>query len=174
MTTLRREIGEVFVDEYQDTDPSQVRLLQVIAGDGRDVVVVGDPDQSIYAFRGAEARGILDFPELFRTADGAPAPVLALNRTRRFGSGIAGREPQRRRPARPAALAAGRGLRRVPASAADPDLPKGQVEVFTCSSAGAEAEHIAEILRSAHLRDGLAWNDDGRAGARRPDHDSRH
>ena len=94
VTTLRREIGCVFVDEYQDTDPSQVRLLQVIAGDGRDVIVVGDPDQSIYAFRGAEARGILDFPELFRTAGGAPAPVVALDRTRRFGSGSVGREPQ--------------------------------------------------------------------------------
>ena len=86
VTTLRREIGCVFVDEYQDTDPSQVRLLQVVAGDGRDVIVVGDPDQSIYAFRGAEARGILDFPERFRTREGAPAPVFALNRTRRFGS----------------------------------------------------------------------------------------
>ena len=39
VTTLRSEIGCVFVDEYQDTDPSQVRLLQVIAGDGRDVIV---------------------------------------------------------------------------------------------------------------------------------------
>ena len=74
VTTLRREIGCVFVDEYQDTDPSQVRLLQVIAGDGRDVIVVGDPDQSIYAFRGAEGRGILDFPELFRARDGSPHP----------------------------------------------------------------------------------------------------
>ena len=62
VTTLRSEIGCVFVDEYQDTDPSQVRLLQVIAGDGRDVIVVGDPDQSIYAFRGAEAPRDLGFP----------------------------------------------------------------------------------------------------------------
>ncbi|HTF41347.1 MAG TPA: UvrD-helicase domain-containing protein, partial [Propionibacteriaceae bacterium] len=85
-TTRRKEISCVFVDEYQDTDPSQVRLLQIVGGDGRDVVVVGDPDQSIYRFRGAEARGILDFPERFRTREGAPAPILALNRTRRFGS----------------------------------------------------------------------------------------
>jgi superfamily I DNA/RNA helicase/RecB family exonuclease len=159
VTTLRREIGCVFVDEYQDTDPSQVRLLQVIAGDGRDVIVVGDPDQSIYAFRGAEARGILDFPERFCTREGAPAPVLALNRTRRFGSGL---------------LAASRSVasrlgmpRSLPAEVfqafryptADPQLPKGKVEIFTCSSVGAEAEHIAEILRSAHLRDNLAWTD---------------
>jgi superfamily I DNA/RNA helicase/RecB family exonuclease len=159
VATLRREIGPVFVDEYQDTDPAQVRLLQVIAGDGRDVIVVGDLDQSIYAFRGAEARGILDFPELFRTRDGAPATVLPLSRTRRFGSVL---------------LAASRSVasrlgmpRTLPAEVfqafryprADSELPKGKVEVFTCSSVGAEAEHIAEILRSAHLRDNLAWTD---------------
>ena len=39
----------------------------------------------------------------------------------------------------------------------DPTRPRGRVEVLTCTSAGAEAEHIAEILRAAHLRDGLAW-----------------
>jgi superfamily I DNA/RNA helicase/RecB family exonuclease len=159
VTTLRREIGSVFVDEYQDTDPSQVRLLQVVAGDGRDVIVVGDPDQSIYAFRGAEARGILDFPERFRTREGAPAPVLALNRTRRFGSVL---------------LAASRSVasrlgmpRSLPAEVfqafryptPDPGLPKGKVDILTCSSAGAEAEHIAEILRGAHLRDNLDWTD---------------
>jgi superfamily I DNA/RNA helicase/RecB family exonuclease len=159
VATLRSEISCVFVDEYQDTDPSQVRLLQVIADDGRDVIVVGDPDQSIYAFRGAEARGILDFPELFRTQDGAQAPVLALSRTRRFGGALL--KASRRVVSR-------LGLpRSLPAEVfeafrhpiADPELPKGKVEVFTCSSAGAEAEHIADILRSAHLRDNLAWTD---------------
>src|SRR5215211_5180782 len=159
VTTLRREIGCVFVDEYQDTDPSQVRLLRVIAGDGRDVIVVGDPDQSIYAFRGAEVRAVLDFPELFRTAAGSPAPVLALNRTHRFGSAL---------------LAASRSVvsrlglpRSLPAEVfaafrhpiAEPERSKGKVEVFTCSSAGAEAEHIAEMLRSSYLRDNLAWTD---------------
>jgi superfamily I DNA/RNA helicase len=159
VATLRREIGCVFVDEYQDTDPSQVRLLQVIGGDGREVIVVGDPDQSIYAFRGAEARGILDFPELFRTREGAPAPVLALNRTRRFGSALL--TASRR-------IVSRLGLpRSLPADvfeafrhpAADPELAKGKVKIFTCSSAGAEAEHIADILRSAHLRNSLAWSE---------------
>ncbi|HSU37769.1 MAG TPA: ATP-dependent DNA helicase, partial [Propionibacteriaceae bacterium] len=157
--TLRREIAEVFVDEYQDTDPAQVRLLQVIAGGGRNVVVVGDPDQSIYAFRGAEARGILDFPELFPATDGAPAPVLALNTTRRFGPAmLAASRNIASRLGMPRALPAGvfADFRRPEAA---PGLPRGTVEVFTCSSPGAEADHIAEILRRAHLRDGLAWTE---------------
>ena len=61
----RRGSRHVFVDEYQDTDPGQVALLRALAGDGRDLTVVGDPDQSIYGFRGADVRGILDFPAAF-------------------------------------------------------------------------------------------------------------
>ena len=64
-TTLRARFAHVFVDEYQDTDPGQVDLLRALAGDGRDLTVVGDPDQSIYGFRGADVRGILDFPASF-------------------------------------------------------------------------------------------------------------
>ncbi|WP_298750250.1 ATP-dependent helicase, partial [uncultured Nocardioides sp.] len=82
---LRARLRHVFVDEYQDTDPGQVALLRALAGDGRDLVVVGDPHQSIYAFRGAEVRGILEFPTQFPRADGTPAPVVALRTTRRFG-----------------------------------------------------------------------------------------
>ena len=47
----------VFVDELQDTDPAQVELLSLLAGGGRDLVAVGDPDQSIYGFRGADVAG---------------------------------------------------------------------------------------------------------------------
>jgi superfamily I DNA/RNA helicase len=82
---LRGRYQWVFVDEYQDTDPSQVALLKALAGGGRNLVVVGDPDQSIYGFRGADVRGILRFPDEFRTVTGQPAPVVALQTTRRFG-----------------------------------------------------------------------------------------
>jgi hypothetical protein len=82
---LRARIRAVFVDEYQDTDPGQVALLRALAGDGRDLVAVGDPHQSIYGFRGAEVRGILEFPTEFPRADGSPADVVALRTTRRFG-----------------------------------------------------------------------------------------
>ena len=81
---LRERFQHVFVDEYQDTDPGQVALLRALAGDGRNLVVVGDPHQSIYAFRGAEVRGILDFPRRSGT-DGSRADVVALPTTRRFG-----------------------------------------------------------------------------------------
>ena len=71
---LRARFTHVFVDEYQDTDPGQVALLRELAGDGRNLTVVGDPHQSIYGFRGAEVRGILEFPTTFPAADGSPRP----------------------------------------------------------------------------------------------------
>src|SRR3954463_15750985 len=55
----------VLVDEYQDTNHAQYRLLQLVAAPGMNVCAVGDPDQSIYAFRGADIRNILEFEQDF-------------------------------------------------------------------------------------------------------------
>ena len=55
----------VLVDEYQDTNHAQYRLLQLLASEHRNVFAVGDPDQSIYAFRGADIRNIMEFERDF-------------------------------------------------------------------------------------------------------------
>ncbi len=157
---LRRRFSHVFVDEYQDTDPGQVALLRALAGDGRDLTVVGDPHQSIYAFRGAEVRGILDFPTSFPRRDGSPAEVVALRTTRRFGprllvasqrvAGRLGLPGSIDEQAREAFLH----------PVAEPGrLGEGRVVVRTFDTDRAESEHLADLLRRAHLEDGVAWDD---------------
>lgn len=165
---LAAQYDAVYVDEYQDTDPAQVRLLHALAGGGRTLVAFGDPDQSIYAFRGADVNGILDFPAAFRRADGRPAPVAVLRTSRRSGAAllaatrlITQRMPLSRLPAEKVRA------HREPAAVRD----GGRVEVHTYPTPGAEVDNIADILRRAHLEDGVPWSDMAvlvRAGSRLP------
>ncbi|MFF8597393.1 UvrD-helicase domain-containing protein [Streptomyces sp. NPDC015232] len=141
----------VFVDEYQDTDPAQVRLLRgLTAGTAATVVAFGDPDQSIYAFRGADVNGILDFPATFGAA------VRVLDTSRRSGAALlaATRLLTQRMP-----------LPRLPADrvrahrALAPVREGGRVEVHTYPTPSTETDNIADLLRRAHLEDGVPWHD---------------
>ncbi|ANS67792.1 ATP-dependent DNA helicase [Streptomyces lincolnensis] len=163
---LAEQYDVVFVDEYQDTDPAQVRLLHALAGGGRTLVAFGDPDQSIYAFRGADVNGILEFPRDFPRADGRPAPVEVLRTSRRSGAALltATRLLTQRMP-----------LTRLPADKVRahrelaPVRDGGRVEVYTYPTPGTELDNIADILRRAHLEDGVPWGDMAvlvRAGSR--------
>jgi DNA helicase-2/ATP-dependent DNA helicase PcrA len=64
----RKAFKWVLVDEYQDTNRVQYRLRQLLAGEHRNLTVVGDEDQSVYAFRHADIRNILDFERDFPDA----------------------------------------------------------------------------------------------------------
>ncbi|MFJ4980948.1 ATP-dependent helicase [Streptomyces coeruleorubidus] len=165
-TWLAARYDAVYVDEYQDTDPAQVRLLHALAGGGRTLVAFGDPDQSIYAFRGADVNGILDFPHAFPRADGRPAPVAVLRTSRRSGAALlaATRLLTQRMP-----------LTRLPAEKVRahrelaPVRDGGRVEAYTYPTPGTELDNIADILRRAHLEDGVPWSEMAvlvRAGSR--------
>jgi len=140
----------VFVDEYQDSDPAQESLLLALAGDGRELIAVGDPDQSIYEFRGADVRALSEFPERFRAAAGQPAPVVALQTCRRSGPVLlaASRRVARRLPRGPI------GHRDLIAG----NPAAGEVRILIADSSTQEAALVADTLRRAHLADGVPWS----------------
>ncbi len=170
---VTRDLRLVVVDEYQDTDPAQEQVLTALTAAGAQLVVVGDPDQSIYGFRGADVSGILNFRERFRGSRGKPATVLALGKCRRSGSelvaasrAVAARLPL---PGLPAAAVAAH--RRLEASGPEPlgaesfgaeslgvEPNQAAVSVRLFPSPAQEATAVADVLRRAHLIDGLAWS----------------
>ncbi|MDR0642465.1 MAG: ATP-dependent helicase [Treponema sp.] len=104
---LQDRFRVILVDEYQDANIAQFELLKELAGPAAYICVVGDDDQSIYRFRGAEVRNILEFPERFQGADiirlprnyrsttailRAAASVVARNRSRLGKELVAHRE----------------------------------------------------------------------------------
>ncbi|HJQ43996.1 MAG TPA: ATP-dependent DNA helicase [Jatrophihabitantaceae bacterium] len=135
----------IFVDEYQDTDPAQAELLALLARGADELILVGDPDQSIYAFRGADESAIRDVDERFGA--GRAVPVVALTTSRRAGPTllVASRRVAERLP--------GRIEHRRLDSAATTD---GSVEVGLFRTASEEAAYVADVLRAAHL-DGMPW-----------------
>lgn len=153
---LRQRYRLIAVDEYQDTDPLQVSLLQSLVGPRTALIAVGDPDQAIYGFRGADVEGLLRFPREFGSAE-HPAPIAVLGTTRRFGPAI--RE------------AATRVIARVPLGQLPDDVVHAHRHPVSLGAQGDEpvsiqafdseltrARAIAAQMRELHLRSGVPWS----------------
>jgi superfamily I DNA/RNA helicase/RecB family exonuclease len=154
---LHKTFSAIYVDEYQDTDPGQVALLKAMVNVDSALVVVGDVDQAIYGFRGADEAGIRNFEQEFEAVFGKPVENVVLSTCRRFGSEI--------RSAASAVIGD-----RVPAGFNSIDIHKhrnpkcisenvGELKVRTFDSPGAEASHIADMIARAHANENLQWSD---------------
>jgi len=76
LESYRRRMSYLLVDEFQDTNHAQMRLVQSLAGTGGNLTAVGDEDQGIYRWRGADLSNVLEFERLF---EGAPVRKLERN-----------------------------------------------------------------------------------------------
>lgn len=172
-----------YVDELHDTDPAQLELLELLAGDGAHLVAFGDPDSSTFAFRGADPAGVHDFPDRFRTATRAPAPTVTLYTgwrstaaltaaTRRVAARLPG--PVTHRIVQPApprvataatpgapgtGAAPGAATSAAGATVGDHGAADAAVEVRLFAAGTQEGAYLAHRLREAHLLRGLAWSD---------------
>ena len=142
---LRTRWPRISVDEYQDIDPVQYDLLRAVSGDGAGLTAIGDPDQAIYGFRGADVgifgRFAADFPgaatvELTRNYRSDPAIVTAAMQAIAPATLVPGRRVQ-------GTVA----MREDPvASATDPGDPLGPVIVHEAADEQAEAAWIAAVI----------------------------
>jgi DNA helicase II / ATP-dependent DNA helicase PcrA len=133
--SYRARWTDVFVDEYQDVDELQYRLLRLLTTPGSRVCVIGDPDQAIYGFRGGDVGYFLRFAE-----DYPAARSVRLTRSYRSAPTIVRAAMQL---IRPGTLVPGREL--VPART---DIPDGPVALLGAADERAEAEAVAaEIER---------------------------
>ncbi len=139
----------LFVDEYQDVDPAQVRLLSLLSRGADELVLVGDPDQSIYAFRGADPDAMNDAAEVFGT--GGELPTVSLATCRRSG-------PVLLAATRNVAHRLGSRLAQHRELVAAEGLDAGEVDVALLRTASEEAGFLATVLRREHLENAVPWS----------------
>jgi DNA helicase-2/ATP-dependent DNA helicase PcrA len=168
--SLRDRWPRISVDEYQDIDAGQYRLLRLLAGDGRGLTVIGDPDQAIYGFRGADVDLFLRFGH-----DYPGAATRQLTRNYRSGRAIVAGALQ---AIAPCSLVPGRVLRPAgdvvpgapgkPGSRAAPGAPPALADALIgfheAADERAEAAWIAREIE--RLLGGASFHalDTGRAG----------
>ena len=130
---LRARWPRISVDEYQDIDAAQYALLRLLAGDGTGLTVIGDPDQAIYRFRGADVGFFLRFGQ-----DYPGAGTAALSASYRSGPGIVAGAVQ---AIAPATLVPGRVLRAVRGEAS-----RTKIRFHEAADPAGEAAWIAEAI----------------------------
>jgi DNA helicase-2/ATP-dependent DNA helicase PcrA len=137
----RWRFRHLFVDEFQDVSPAQLRLVRGWMGERLDLTVVGDPDQAIFSFTGADPTGLTDFGRLF-----PGARIVRLDRNYRSTPQIV--------TAAEALLVDG-GARRTRRTAV---RGEGPVPVVTdYDSERDEAEGVAKMIRAARTP-GMPWS----------------
>jgi superfamily I DNA/RNA helicase/RecB family exonuclease len=137
----------ILVDEFQDTTRVQAEMLRLLYAGHRNLTVTGDPYQSIYSFRGADASNLTDFPTSFPDAAGNPAAHLALTTSFRVRNDIL-RAAER--------ITAGGALPEV-AGPVEPAPGPSSVEVYRFTQQSEEAEWIAGEAERMHLVDGTPY-----------------
>ncbi len=142
----------ISIDEYQDIDPLQYRLIRHLAPPGANLCAIGDPDQSIYRFRGADVGFFLRFRE-----DYPSARMCLLHRSYRSSPAILAAAQQ---AIAPASLVPDRRL-----TAAREEEDSGRIVLHTAGSGRAEAEFVAHTIEQ--LLGGTSYFslDSGRVGS---------
>jgi DNA helicase-2/ATP-dependent DNA helicase PcrA len=146
---IRSRYDVVFLDEYQDTNAGQRLLLQALFGEGFPVIAVGDPDQTIYEWRGATPSNFNRFDEHFPTTSGAKSPTRHLTLNRRSGQAILDIANRVRAKA---------GTRHREPLAAAPGTDVGLVTASWYRTSWQEATSVADRLRDAY-QSGTEWRD---------------
>jgi len=139
----RARFQTILVDEYQDTNGAQLELMRTLAAEHRSLCVVGDDDQSIYGWRGADFRNILEFESHF-----PDATAIALTQNYRStghilgaANGVIGQNTERRE------------------KSLWTDVGDGEpVRVITCKDPDAEAAFVAAEIRRRHQQEHLPWS----------------
>ena len=139
----RRRFSHVLVDEYQDTNVIQYKIVRLLTEESRNICVVGDDDQSIYGWRGADIRNILDFEKDF-----PGAKVVRLEQNYRSTKPILDK----------ANLVIRNNAGRKEKSLWTDRKTGEPVELITCDSEREEAYTIGSLIASAHRR-GAGYND---------------
>jgi DNA helicase II / ATP-dependent DNA helicase PcrA len=155
--SYRQRWTDVFVDEYQDVDEAQYRLLRCLTADDSPVTAIGDPDQAIYGFRGGDVGYFLRFRADYGSAYGG-AREARLERSYRSAPTIVKAAMQL---IRPGTLVPGRRL-----TAARTDIPDGPVLMRRLADERDEAEFIAASVEKMLGGTSLTAFDSGEVDSR--------